>query len=499
MPHAHAHDDLDAFIAGDAPRQGLLGQHARLHGQPAEGVVGRRGDRRERLLLRLPAAADRQPQHLRHRDGADRRAPSRATSCSGRTRPSARPTRACSGSGWRKLDWLVVRDFSLIERATWWKDGPEIESGEMRTEDIATEVFFFPAAAHTEKDGTFTNTQRMLQWHHKAVEPPDDQRSDLWFTYHLGRRIRERLAGSADERDRPLLDLTWDYPTEGEHDEPERRGGAARDQRLRRRRRAAVGATPSCEADGSTACGCWIYCGCYADGVNQTARRKPAQRAELDRRRVGVGVAGKPPHPLQPRLGRSRGPAVERAQGARLVGRRAAASGPATTCPTSRSTSRRTTGRPAGATGPDAIAGDEPFIMQADGRGWLYAPAGVAEGRCRRTTSRRTRRSATCLHGRQRNPARQLYAHEDNRYHPDPGDAGADVFPFVAHHLPADRALHRRRHVALDAVPGRAAARALLRGLAGAGRRARARARAAGRRSSARAARSRRACWSPTA
>ena len=69
------------------------------------------------------------------------------------------------------LDWLVVRDFSLIESATWWKDGPEIETGEMRTEDIGTEVFFLPAAAHTEKDGTFTNTQRLLQWHHQAVEP----------------------------------------------------------------------------------------------------------------------------------------------------------------------------------------------------------------------------------------------------------------------------------------------------------------------------------------
>ena len=42
----------------------------------------------------------------------------------------------------------------------------------MRTEDIGTEVFFLPAAAHTEKNGSFTNTQRMLQWHHKAVEPP---------------------------------------------------------------------------------------------------------------------------------------------------------------------------------------------------------------------------------------------------------------------------------------------------------------------------------------
>ena len=68
----------------------------------------------------------------------------------------------------------MVRDFALTETAEFWRTRPEIEAGEMRTEDIQTEVFFFPAAAHTEKDGTFTNTQRLLQWHHKAVEPPGD-------------------------------------------------------------------------------------------------------------------------------------------------------------------------------------------------------------------------------------------------------------------------------------------------------------------------------------
>ena len=46
--------------------------------------------------------------------------------------------------GMANLDWLVVRDLSLIESATWWKDGPEIETGELRTEDIKTEVFFLP-------------------------------------------------------------------------------------------------------------------------------------------------------------------------------------------------------------------------------------------------------------------------------------------------------------------------------------------------------------------
>src|SRR4029453_3287516 len=120
--------------------------------------------------------------------------------------------------GMANLDWLVVRDLTEIESATFWRDSPEVETGEIVPEEGRTEVFQFPAASHVEKEGTFTQTQRMLQWRDKAVDPVGDQRSDLWFFYHLGRRLRERLAGSTDERDRPLLDLKWDYDVEG--DEP---------------------------------------------------------------------------------------------------------------------------------------------------------------------------------------------------------------------------------------------------------------------------------------
>ena len=176
--------------------------------------------------------------------------------------------------GLAALDWLVVRDLVMIESATFWQNGPEIETGEMRTEDIGTEVFFLPAAAHTEKNGSFTNTQRMLQWHHEAVEPAGDVRSDLWFAYHLGRRIREKLAASADEMDRPVQDLTWDYPVEGPLAEPsaeavlaEVNGWDADGKPL--------SSYTQLKDDGSTACGCWIYCGVRADGVNQAARRKP--------------------------------------------------------------------------------------------------------------------------------------------------------------------------------------------------------------------------------
>ena len=82
-------------------------------------------------------------------------------------------------------------------------------------------MFFFPAAAHAEKDGCFTNTQRLLQWREKAVDPPGDARSEAWFVYHLGRRLKARAAGDTQLRNRGLHALTWDYPTAGPHDEPD--------------------------------------------------------------------------------------------------------------------------------------------------------------------------------------------------------------------------------------------------------------------------------------
>ena len=238
--------------------------------------------------------------------------------------------------GLANLDWLVVRDLVMIESATFWQNGPEIETGEMRTEDIKTEVFFMPAAAHTEKSGSFTNTQRMLQWHHTAVEPAGDARSDLWFTYHLGRRIREKLAVPARQKaadaetilgeaealdmDRPILDLTWDYPTEGPQDDPDAD--------------AVLAEINGWDADGKPRLVLHpaqirrLDRGRLLDLLRRPRRRgepgRPPQarpRAELGRQRVGLGLAGQPPGALQPGLGRPGRQAVERAQGPGLVGR----------------------------------------------------------------------------------------------------------------------------------------------------------------------------------
>src|SRR5206468_12477115 len=84
--------------------------------------------------------------------------------------------------------------------------------GELDPDECETEIFFFPAASHAEKDGTFTNTQRLLQWHEKAVDPPGDARSDLQFMIDLGRMMKQRATQT--KRDAGLRALTWDYADE---------------------------------------------------------------------------------------------------------------------------------------------------------------------------------------------------------------------------------------------------------------------------------------------
>src|SRR6201996_1879519 len=219
MPHAHTNEDLDAFVAAEGTDKGFW---ANMRAYTVSLLKAWWGD----------AATDSNdycfdylPRLTGSHSTYETVMAQLAGDCKGYFLFGENPAVGSANGklqrlGMAKLDWLVVRDFSLIESATFWKDGPEIHSGELRTEEIGTEVFFLPAAAHTEKNGSFTNTQRMLQWHRIAVEPAGDARSDLWFTYHLGRLIRSKLAGCADEMDRPVLDLSWDYPVEGEVAEP---------------------------------------------------------------------------------------------------------------------------------------------------------------------------------------------------------------------------------------------------------------------------------------
>ncbi|MGD9755239.1 MAG: molybdopterin dinucleotide binding domain-containing protein, partial [Acidimicrobiia bacterium] len=88
---------------------------------------------------------------------------------------------------------------------------------------------------------------------------------------------------------------------------------------------------------------------------------------------------------------------------------------------------------PDGATGPDALAGDDPFIMQADGKGWLYAPAGLSDGPLPTHYEPQESPVRNTLYAQQRNPARIVMpAVEANRYEPAGPQPGGEVYPFVA-------------------------------------------------------------------
>ncbi|MBD2898450.1 Formate dehydrogenase-O major subunit [Actinomadura sp. RB99] len=429
MPHAHANESLDAFIAAEAAKKGFWGEMRSYFVSLMKSYFGDAATADNDFcfdyLPRLTGSHSTYETVMAQIKGA----------CKGYFLLGENPAVGSANAktqrlGMANLDWLVVRDFSLIESATWWKDGPEIESGEMRTEDIGTEVFFMPAAAHTEKDGSFTNTQRMLQWHHKAVEPPGDARSELWFMYHLGRIIRSRLAGSSDEMDRPVLDLAWDYPVRGETAEPDAEAVLA-EINGRDAEGNPISSYTQLKPDGSTSCGCWIYAGCYADGVNQAARRKPGGEQSWVAPEWGWAW------PMNRRILYNRASADP--DGNPWSDRKAlvwwdAEKGEWTGHDVPDFVADRAPDYkpPHGATGPDALAGNDPFIMQADGKAWLHVPAGLMDGPLPAHYEPQESPFDNPLYKQQRNPVRQIIEpHPANLYQPSGDRPGSEVFPYV--------------------------------------------------------------------
>jgi formate dehydrogenase major subunit len=428
MPHAHEHDSLDDFVGGDAGVKGFWGNMRTYVVSLLKAYWGDAATAENEYgfgyLPRLTGDHGTYSTVMRQIDEGG----------GGYFLVGENPAVGSTNSkqqrlGMANLDWLVVRDLFMIESATWWKDGPEIETGELRTEDIGTEVFFLPAAAHTEKNGSFTNTQRLLQWHHQAVEPARDARSDLWFYFHLGRMIRQKLAGSTDPRDRPLLDLAWNYPTEGPLAEPSAEAVLAEISGTKSDG-TPLSAYTELKDDGSTTSGCWIYCGVYADGVNQAARRKPGSEQDWvapewawawpANRRILYNRASADPD------GR---PWSERK--AYVWWDEDAGKWTGHDVPDFEADKRPDYQPPDGAKAQAALAGTDPFIMQADGKAWLFAPTGLTDGPLPTHYEPHESPFDNALYSQRANPVREQFPRKDNQYHPAGSAPGSDVFPYV--------------------------------------------------------------------
>jgi formate dehydrogenase major subunit len=334
--------------------------------------------------------------------------------------------------GLSRLEWLVVRDVVEIESASFWYDSPEVESGELKPEEIATEVFFLPAATHTEKDGSFTNTQRLLQWHWQAVEPKEDCRSDLWFYYHLGRLIKQKLESSEEERDRLIKALRWEYPTHSAIREPDAEAVLQEVNGREIQSGRFLSGYPELKDDGSTLCGCWIYCGCFKDGINQPARKKPHSEQEsyvapewawawpANRRLIYNRASADPDG--NPWSERKRYVWWDEGEG-KWTG---------LDVPDFAEDKEPGYVPPDDAKAEEAIAGDHPFIMQADGRSWLYVPQGLEDGPLPTHYEPHESPFDNPLYSQRANPRRQQNKDlAEDPYNPVADEPGTEVYPYV--------------------------------------------------------------------
>jgi formate dehydrogenase major subunit len=339
-----------------------------------------------------------------------------------------------------QLDWMVVRDYFETETASFWKR-PGVDPT-----TIKTEVFFLPGAVPAEGDGTFTNTQRLLQKHDKAADPPDDARSDLWFTYHLGRRLKELYQDSDNPHDWPIQNLLWDYMNEEENaqwqikDEPsadlimkEVNGYTWADKVL-------VKGFADLKDDGSTVCGCWIYSGVYPEeGNNRAASRVaddwvspewgfawPANR-HIMYSRASADPAGNPwsERKKYTYWDPEKDTGTQDAEGNPIIGSWVNAGGDAIDFPLT----KKPDAQPKeGGLGLDAFNGASPAIMKPDGKFWLFAPSGAVDGPMPTHYEPYESPVVNPVYPQQRNPVAKIWEVPGNPYHEM---ADAEKYPIV--------------------------------------------------------------------
>jgi formate dehydrogenase major subunit len=178
----------------------------------------------------------------------------------------------------KKADWLVVGEIYPDETSEFWR-APGTTADEMKA--IQTTVYRLPCAGFAEKDGTFVNSARWLQWKNVALPPPGEARLDQDILAQIFLKVRELYQKEGGTFPDPILNARWTY-TQPEHPAlaevaREINGQALADitdatgQSLKAGQQ--LPGFAWLKDDGTTMCGNWLYSGSWTEAGNQMARR----------------------------------------------------------------------------------------------------------------------------------------------------------------------------------------------------------------------------------
>ena len=181
----------------------------------------------------------------------------------------------------KKADFLVVCDIYPDETSEFWK-APGITAEEMK--NIPATVYRLPGAGFAEKDGTFVNSARWLQWKWAAVPPPGDAKLDQEILARIFLKVRELYRKEGGQFPDPILNLAWNYtiPENPSLSEVARElnGRAIADVEDKATNTVAKAGQQLAgfswlRDDGSTLCGNWLWCGSWTEAGALMQRRNP--------------------------------------------------------------------------------------------------------------------------------------------------------------------------------------------------------------------------------
>jgi len=181
-----------------------------------------------------------------------------------------------------KLKFLVVIDPLDTETARFWENHGDFNNVDSKA--IQTEVFQLPCTAFAEDEGSLTNSGRWLQWHWAGADPPGEAKSDNWILAQLFLRLKALYLKEGGAFPDPIVKLHWPYkdPGDPKPDELAREINgyvieSVKDpndpSKLLLEAGKQIPGFSALRDDGTTACGCWIYSGCYTEAGNMMARR----------------------------------------------------------------------------------------------------------------------------------------------------------------------------------------------------------------------------------